>query len=320
MSNDLLNGKSVIITGAAQGLGEAYARAAATAGASVAVVDLDGAKATSVADSIEAGGGAAIAIEADISKWDSTQDVVKKTVDEFGKLDGLINNAAYYCPAPAGEESEADIRRSFEVNVFGTQFLSIHALQAMGDDGSIINVVSGAHSGLVHTSTYGASKGAVASLTYCWAADMQASGSRIRVNAISPYAKTVMLEQTVAFYAGRADGPGSGPLKQAGPGFIDSAPDPSTVAPIAVFLLSDLSVGINGQVVRMEDGNRLSLVTKPHVLAQPLYRPEGWTPLDVAAAFDADLRGRLQPVGINYLDATIVPAADTIEPFTITSP
>ncbi|MFF1880675.1 SDR family NAD(P)-dependent oxidoreductase [Pseudarthrobacter sp. NPDC058196] len=317
MSDGLLTGKSVIITGAGQGLGEAYARAAAVEGANVAVVDLDGVKARAVAESIGENGGSAIAIEADISSWDSTDSVVRATVDAFGKLDGLINNAAFYGPAKAGEETEAEIRRSFEVNVFGAHFLSIHALRAMGEEGSIINVVSGAQSGLVYTSSYGASKGAIASLTYCWAADMQASGNKIRVNAISPYAKTVMLDRTVEFYAERAGGPGSGPLEKAD--FLDTAPDPSTVAPIAVFLLSDLSTDINGQIVRMEDGDKLSLVTKPHVLAQPLYRPGGWTPRDVAAAFDADLRGRLQPVGIHYLDAKVVPAPDVLEPFVLPS-
>ena len=287
MSSRLLEGKHVIITGAGRGLGEAYAYAAAEEGARVVVSDIDAASAESVAEAISRGGGDAIAVPADVTSWDDCARLVSTAVGRYGKVDGLVNNAGYLETITAGEENEAHIRRHIEVGLYGTYFMSVHALPAMGGRGSIVNVTSGAMAGLRMMSAYAASKGAIASLTFAWATEFEAQGGFIRVNAIGPHADTPMMatgtEAYTAFFGG-----------------APVAPPPSTNAPVVVYLLSDLSEGVNGQIVRIANGSDLMVISHPSIVDSALVR-ETWSTLDVHDAFNEVLRSRMQTNGqLNY--------------------
>lgn len=279
----ILEGKHILITGAGRGLGEAYARAAAAEGARVVISDVNAEAVEAVAQSINREGGEALAVVADVTDWDSCRRLVSAAVDRFGKLDGLVNNAGYLETVTAGEETEAHIRRHIDINVIGTYFMSVHGLAAMEGRGSIVNVTSGAIAGLRMMSAYSAAKGAIASLTYAWATEFGAEGGAVRVNAMAPHADTPMMAAGTAaytkFFGGNA-----------------VAPPPSTNAPVVVYLLSDLSDGVNGQVVRLANGHELMLLSHPAVVDSALTR-ESWTALDVSAAFDDVLRARMQPYG-----------------------
>jgi short-subunit dehydrogenase len=118
---------------------------------------------------------------------------------------------------------------------------------------------------------YSASKGAVASMTYSWAADLARSG--VRVNAVCPIAWTRLMA--------------------ADPHPNRAAHPPERVAPLVTYLLSDLSAGITGQVLRLADGH-LHVVRQPAILRPVLHR-ETWTAEEIAAAVDGELAGALEP-------------------------
>jgi NAD(P)-dependent dehydrogenase (short-subunit alcohol dehydrogenase family) len=288
----VLQGKAVVITGAGRGMGEAHARLAAAEGARVVVNDIDAAEAERVAASIRAAGGEALAHTADISSWDDAEALVQFCVSSFGALDGFVNNAALFHMALAQEETEARVRRIFEVNVLGTAFCGYAALRQMlrQGSGSLVNITSGAHSGARGMSAYGGTKGAVASLTYSWALD--AEGTRVRVNAVSPMAQTRMLRAAADFY--RSHGQGQGHSIRI---------PPENNSPLVVFLLSDLARGVNGQIVRVQ-GPSMAIVTHPAALNPGVDNPN-WTVRAVAKAFATRLGKQQLPLGVQAYDVKV---------------
>jgi NAD(P)-dependent dehydrogenase (short-subunit alcohol dehydrogenase family) len=287
-----LDGKAVIITGAGRGIGEALARLAAAEGARVVVNDVDALEAERVAGDIRAADGMALAGAADISVWDEAEALVQFCVSSFGALDGFVNNAGLFHMALAQEETEARVRRLFEVNVLGTAFCGYAALRHMLNtgSGSLVNVSSGAHAGIRGMSAYGASKGAAASLTYCWA--LETEGTRVRVNAVSPMANTRMTTATAQFFRSHGQGEGH-----------QITTSTQNNAPLVIYLLSDLSQAVNGQVVRVQ-GSSMSLMTHPAVLT-PGVECEDWTVDTVANAFSSTLRARQLPLGVVSYDVAV---------------
>jgi NAD(P)-dependent dehydrogenase (short-subunit alcohol dehydrogenase family) len=280
-----LEGKAIVITGSSRGLGAAYAKAAAAEGASVVVNGTDIAATEHVADEIRAAGGTAVAHVADITSWNEAEGLIQRSVDEFGRIDGLVNNAGVYAFCRPAALSESMLRRIIEINLLGTAFCGAHAIRRMVEQGhgSIVNTVSGAMVGLPFTSAYGASKGGVAALTYAWATDL--AGSGVRVNAVSPVAWTQTAETMDA-----PDGfEGDWQAQKLAIAHLT----PEQNAPVVIFLLSDRSTDVHGQVVRIQ-GPALSLIRKPEIV-QTLHR-EGWTFATVAEAFGQEFRDRLQPV------------------------
>lgn len=278
----VLGGKAVVVTGAGRGLGAAYARLAVAEGASVLVNDVDAAAGTAVAEEI----GAAFD-GSDIASWDGAGAVIEACRREYGRVDGLVNNAAIFRLADPLEQDPDEFRAVVEVNLLGSAYCGLHAIRAMleqGGGGSIVNVTSGSHAGSRALAAYGASKGGVASLTYCWAADL--TGTGVRVNAVSPNAHTRMADSYERYLGDRAVGQNVGKA-------------PETNAPAIVYLLSDAASGITGQLVRI-DGDELSLMTHPGVAA-PAVRLSDWTVDAVAAAFARDLAHRQQPLGVHPL-------------------
>ena len=190
----LLDGKKVVVTGAGRGIGAAIARLAAQEGASVVVNDLDLEPAKEVVADIESAGGQAVAQAADIVDWEGAGSVIDRCVVEFGGIDGLVANAGMFSMSLPAEQRPEDLRRMIEFNSLAVAYPGLHAIRHMEaqGSGSLVNVTSSSVGGLAAMGAYGASKGAVLSLTVGWALDLQPRG--VRVNGLSPIAMTRMHE------------------------------------------------------------------------------------------------------------------------------
>jgi NAD(P)-dependent dehydrogenase (short-subunit alcohol dehydrogenase family) len=278
VTTPLLDGKSVIITGAARGLGASYARHLAQLGARLVVADIDEDPLKLVADEIAAAGGTVEAVRCDVADCDQVDDLVAHAVRSYGVLDGIVNNAGLQIVGSVPDGDPAAIRRLVEVNVLGVMWGTRAAAAVMKPQGhgSIVNVTSGSQSGMEYLSYYGGSKGAVASFIYGAAIDLRGSG--VRVNGISPLGSgTRMSEEMTEFR--RVHGL---------PGRTQPIPNPTNNAPAVAFLLSDRSVDVTGQVVRV-DPDGVSLVAHPIRIGESLVRGDGWTLESVAAAYDDHL-------------------------------
>ena len=179
-----LQGKTALITGAARGIGLAFARAYLTEGAEVAIADINLAAAQKAAEGL---GPKAHAVAMDVTKQDSIDAAFAEAIQKMGKLDILINNAALFSAAPIAEITRADHDKLFAVNVAGTFFCLQAAARHMipRGTGTIINMASQAGrrgEGLV--AVYCATKAAVISLTQSAGLGLIQHG--INVNAIAP--------------------------------------------------------------------------------------------------------------------------------------
>jgi NAD(P)-dependent dehydrogenase (short-subunit alcohol dehydrogenase family) len=275
----ILDGKAVVITGAGRGLGEAYALHAAQAGAGVVVNDIDGELAEAVAARIVGQGGRAVASAASVRDPDQASGVIERCLAEFGRVDGLVNNAALnYQVLPWDEDVQA-VRELIEVNVLGVLYCGIVAARVMREQraGSIVNISSGSSLGSRGAGTYSASKGAVASLTYSWAQDLAEVG--VRINGVCPLAWTRMVER-------------DSPAIQL---YVTPQRTPDRVAPLITYLLSDRADGITGQLIRFT-GDQLHIMRQPG-FKDPVLRRDSWTTEDIAVAFDDILDHHLEPFG-----------------------
>jgi len=180
-----LAGKSALITGAARGIGLAFAKAYVAEGARVAIADIDMDRATAAAAEI---GDAAVAVHMDITDQASIDSGVAATVHALGQIDILINNAALFSAAPITEITREDYARVFDINVAGTLFTLQAVAKHMidrGQGGKIINMASQAgRRGEALVGVYCATKAAVISLTQSAALNLIEHG--INVNAIAP--------------------------------------------------------------------------------------------------------------------------------------
>ena len=180
-----LDGKRALITGAARGIGLAFATAYVREGAHVAIADIDlnGAK-----DAAASLGSQAIAVQLDATQQDSIEAGVAQTIERLGQIDILINNAAIFSAAPIVDITRADYARVFDLNVAGTLFTMQAVAQHMIDQGirgRIINMASQAgRRGEPLVAVYCATKAAVISLTQSAGLNLIEHG--INVNAISP--------------------------------------------------------------------------------------------------------------------------------------
>ena len=190
-------GQSAIVTGGGRGMGRAVALGLAAEGAAVAVADVDEGPAAAVRGEIEKAGGKAIAIEADISRVEDVRRMFAETVQAFGDVSILINNAGIGIPKPLVEYTEADWERQLDVNLKGMFFATQEAAKLMIPKrrGKIVNFCSTA--GFVSSSTpetaYDISKGGVRQLTISVAAEL--AQHNVNVNAVAP--GTIMTELTL---------------------------------------------------------------------------------------------------------------------------
>jgi NAD(P)-dependent dehydrogenase (short-subunit alcohol dehydrogenase family) len=279
----VLEGKAVVVTGSGRGIGAACAKGCARQGAAVVVNDIDAHEARETVAAIKAEGGKAIVCIADLTKWEEAGRLIDTCVSVFGKIDGLVNNAALYHASPITAFDPIAARALVEANVLGPLHCTGHAVKPMlaQKSGSIVSVVSGAHMGIRNLGIYGATKGAVASMIYTWAIEL--AGSGVRVNGLSPFGATRMgvpwnatPEDVAKMHAGMQK--------------------PEANSPVVEFLLSDLAKDVNGQLVRIDKGE-LSLYTHPALLLPSAIRPE-WTAELIADAFRSEFKDRQIPCGV----------------------
>ncbi|GAA5080322.1 L-iditol 2-dehydrogenase [Roseibacterium beibuensis] len=180
-----LEGKTALITGAARGIGRAFAEAYVREGAKVCIADIDIARARKTVDEI---GPAATAIAMDVTRQESIDAAVDEAIAAMGHIDILINNAAIFSAAPIVEITREDYRRVFDINVSGVLFTMQAVARHMidrGQGGKIINMASQAgRRGEPLVAVYCASKAAIISLTQ--SAGLNLIEHRINVNAIAP--------------------------------------------------------------------------------------------------------------------------------------
>jgi NAD(P)-dependent dehydrogenase (short-subunit alcohol dehydrogenase family) len=259
----ILAGKAVVVTGAGQGLGRAFATHAANSGAAVVINDVNEPLARQVAELITLQGGRAVVSAGSVADPDQAQAVVDTCTAAFGRIDGLVNNAGIRYQAAIGQDDPAKMRELIEINVLGTLYCTNAAVQSMRR-GSIVNLGSVAMAGQPTALAYSASNGAVASITAGAANELHDKG--IRVNAVCPVAWTRMA-------AADSEAVPGGP--------------PETIAPLVTYLLSDLAAKVTGQLIRFANG-------RLHVMGQtspkePVIEQAEWDVESIAEAFERQL-------------------------------
>jgi len=247
-----LENKKAIVTGGAGGIGRATCLAFAAEGAQVAVVDLNLQAAQAVADEIRAAGGTAIAVGADVSREPDIERVVAETLDAFGGVDVVFNNAGIIRRTTAEETTVEEWDRVFGVNVRAIFLMCKHVVPVMaaGGGGSIVNTGSGwGLKGGGRAISYCASKGAVVNMTRALAIDH--GGQGIRVNSVNPGdVNTGMLRDEArqlaqdagSFLAEAADRP------------LGRMGEPEEIAAAVVWLASDESSYVTGSALVVDGG------------------------------------------------------------------
>lgn len=211
-------GKTVIVTGAGRGIGEAYALGFARERANVVVVDVVASHAESTAKKVEEAGGKSLVQAMDVSRKKNVDAMAEKTVERFGRIDALVNNAGVLFQEPFLTSTEEQYYKIYDVNVKGL-FLCAQAVARQmirQKKGKIINVSSiAAIVGQANLSLYSSSKGAVLSLTRAMALEL--APHNIQVNAILPgTTETPMAADALANPETRAQLTGGIPLGRLG--------------------------------------------------------------------------------------------------------
>jgi len=268
----LLEGRSVAITGAGRGIGRAVALAAAGEGANVVVADLgvtvDGSEpdsevADAVAQEIADLGGTAIALAADVTSVQDGRRIVQTAVDEWGSIDGVV------CPAGILRErmlfnmSEDEWDAVVAVHLKGHFTVFRAAAERMREQrrGSLVGFTSGAFQGSIAQANYSAAKGGIVSLTRSAAAGLRKYG--VRANCIAPVARTRMSDNLpMDIEMGEAE----------------------DVAPMAVYLLSDLAHEVTGQIYTVV-GGRIAVWNQPQEV-RSMTTDGRWDPQIIHDRFD----------------------------------
>lgn len=252
-----LTGKCALITGAARGIGLAFARAYIAEGAQVAIADIDITRARAAAAEI-----GAVAVEMDVTRQESIEAGVASAIAQMGRIDILVNNAAIFTAAPIVEITRDDFDRVFDINVKGALFtmqaVARHMIDA-GLRGKIINMASQAgRRGEALVAVYCASKAAVISLTQ--SAGLNLIGYGINVNAIAPGVVDGEhwdgVDAFFAKYEGKEPGQKKREVGEAVPyGRMGQAED---LTGMAVFLASAEADYIVAQTYNVDGGNWMS--------------------------------------------------------------
>lgn len=246
-----LKGKIALVTGASKGIGAAIAQPFAAAGAAVVVnYRSDEAGARRVVAAIEAAGGNAVAVQADVRIAADVAQLFESARRHFGPVDVLVNNAGIYRFGPFESFGEAEFHEQMDANVLSAWLTSQAAIRQFGAAGGcILNVASaGVELYPPMASLYVATKAAVVAMTRVIAKELGPRG--IRVNAIAPGAT-----QTEGLQAlGLAGSPMEEQMKAATP--LGRLGTPQDIAPLAVFLASDDARWITGEVICASGGLR----------------------------------------------------------------
>lgn len=292
----ICEGRTVIITGAARGLGRAYALAFAAEGANVVVNDIgtslggegrDTSAADSVVEEIRAAGGQAIANYEDVTDWDAAKRIVDAAIEAFGDLHVVVNNAGIVRDRMFVSATPEEWDATMHVHLRGHFCVSRHAVnywrakqkQGGNPDARIINTTSGAGlQGSIAQAAYSTAKGGIAALTLVQAAELGRYG--ITANALAPSARTRMTEQAFA-------------EKMATEGQAFDVMDPANIAPTVVWLGSEQSADVTGCVFELQGGK---IMIEDGWREGPMMdKGARWDPADVGQAVEKLLRERVEP-------------------------
>jgi NAD(P)-dependent dehydrogenase (short-subunit alcohol dehydrogenase family) len=272
---NLLQGKVAIVTGAGRGIGQAHALALAAEGAAVVVNDVgtsiegsgsDATPADETAALIRSRGGKAMANHDSVADFAASKRIIQSALDNFGRLDVLVNNAGVFHDGLIQDTTEADFDRVIAVHLKGTFNTCHHAVPIMlkQKSGAIINTASSQWRNPEGRSAYAAAKGGVVSLTYDLAWELKPFG--ITVNALAPLASTRAFAHNDAYQEHlRAVG-----LSHNKPADESNRPGPEYVPPIVVYLAAGLAPEVTGVVFRAGAG-KIGLYSHPSEI-RSIYR------------------------------------------------
>jgi NAD(P)-dependent dehydrogenase (short-subunit alcohol dehydrogenase family) len=295
-----LTGKVAVVTGSGRGLGLAYATELARRGAAVVVNDVDAAVADEAVAAIAAEGGTAVAEVVPVGTAESAQALVDRAVEEFGRLDVLVNNAGILRDTTLWKMSDDDFDAVITTHLRGTFTCTRAAavrMREQGEGGRIICV--GSPTGQVGNfgqTNYAAAKAGIVGMVRTWA--MELARAEITVNAIVPVAATAMTE-TVPFLKPYVDALKAGePLPPYARRELAFG-SPQDAAGLVAFLASDAAAGITGQAVGI-GGDRLALWSHPTEVVVEFADGTGWSADAIAEVWPQQFAAAQQTVGQQF--------------------
>ncbi|HTG69502.1 MAG TPA: SDR family oxidoreductase [Candidatus Udaeobacter sp.] len=241
-----LAGKVALVTGASRGIGREIAEELARNGAKVVVNYASNPdKAEEVVDGIKQRGGEAVAIQADISSVAEIEMLFRKTLEAYGQVDILINNAGIMITKPIASITEEDFDKQFAINVKGTYFACQQAARHMNDNGRIINFSTSVNGSMFPAySVYAGTKGAVEQFTRQLSKELGPKG--ITINAVAPGPVNTEL-----FTVGKTEEQISAIANMNSFGRLG---EPEDISKVVLFLSSQESQWITGQTIRVNGG------------------------------------------------------------------
>lgn len=292
-----ITGKVAVVTGAGQGLGLAYAKALADAGAAVVVNDVRQETADAAVEAITASGGRAVAEVVPVGTTEAAERLVGRAVQSFGRLDVMVTNAGVLRDRVLWNMTDEDFDTVVHVHLRGTFTCVREAarhFRTQGDGGRVILAGSPAgQRGNFGQTNYAASKAGIVAMARTWAMELAKAG--VTVNAVIPNAATAMTE-TIPFLAPYVDLMAQGlPV----PSVVRRAASfgtPEDVAGLVVYLASDASADVTGQAIGI-GGDRLSLWSHPTEI-RSAFLDGGWTADALAEAFRSTVGESLESYGI----------------------
>jgi NAD(P)-dependent dehydrogenase (short-subunit alcohol dehydrogenase family) len=288
-----LEGKSVVVTGAGGGIGRDFALAFAAAGAKVVVNDIgasvkgeghDAGPAQKVVDEIKKAGGTAVANTDSVADWEAANRIVKTAVDAFGRVDCVVNNAGILRDRFFFNMSVEEWRAVIDVHLNGSFYVARAAAPYFKSQESGAYVHMTSTSGLIGNlgqANYSVAKLGIAALSKSIALDMQRYN--VRSNCIAPFAWSRMIGSI----------PTETDDQKARVEKLKSM-QTAKIAPLAVYLLSDSSKDVSGQIFAVR-ANEIFLMSHSRPL-RSVHRAEGWTAETIASQAMPAMRAQFQPL------------------------